>query len=385
MAVRLPGQPLELWEEAHAGGGSASSPPQALACSNGSCPQPQEAPSRAPAAYLQEADGGAEFGRLQQEAAAPAPAAYLQEADGGAELGRLQQDLAVGDLEEDLAVCIAVWQDNARQAVSLGQPTFPALARRRATSSCSLNLDACSPRSSVEAVGPVLSVDAGGVIFRTTASTLRKAPYFQAFLGEPSSDGGTSAALMDGTNIFVDRSGELFGFILEFLRSGHWLLMDRASDPEFVSALRDEACFYGLDGFRDCAPVPRISEYATVWQFQSDTALYVDCFEQTIREDPDHQGLFRLCKYIGILPLDQQTCTKRFKATSHSLQSVMTYFAMAGFCLQHVVEGCMVTHTTSADGQHRSGYGTQYIMSRSIPFPVSWHAAAWTPLATQRS
>merc|ERR1712060_545134 len=137
----------------------------------------------------------------------------------------------------------------------------------------------------------------------------------------------------------------------------------------------------GLDN-RGRMPLPRISEYATVWQFRDDISPYVDCLEQTIREDPDHQGLFRLCKYSGGLPLDQQTCTKRFKATSHSLQSVIAYFAMRGFSLQHVVEGSMVTHTTSSDGQIRSGYGTQYILSRSTissghapeggEHPVAW-------------
>lgn len=38
----------------------------------------------------------------------------------------------------------------------------------------------------------------------------------------------------------------------------------------------------------------------------------MDCLEETIRQDRDHQGLFRLCKYFGGLPLDQQTGTKRF-------------------------------------------------------------------------
>merc|ERR1711879_495765 len=153
---------------------------------------------------------------------------------------------------------------------------------------------------------------------------------------------------------------------------------------DFVSALRDEATFYGLDAVnQDCAPVPRIAEYVTVWQFSDDTSLYVDCFEQTIREDPDHQGLFRLCKYSGGLPLDQQTVTRRFKATSHSIQSVIAYFAMRGFSLQHVLEGSMITHTTSADGQSRSGQGTQYVLSRVSAVPSSWHATC-SPLGTHR-
>ena len=67
----------------------------------------------------------------------------------------------------------------------------------------------------------------------------------------------------------------------------------------------------------DCLPCE-----VSVWQHRDDTSIYVDCQEQTIREDhtgknwailtstnhcfrlqdQDHQGLFRLCKYFGGLP-----------------------------------------------------------------------------------
>lgn len=175
----------------------------------------------------------------------------------------------------------------------------------------------------------------------------------------------------DSGRFFVDRPSSLFGYILEYLRSGNWILRDKAGDHEFMDALREEAAFYGLDSVADQLLLPRISEYVTVWQFRDDTSLYVDSHEQTIREDPDHQGLFRLCKYSGGLPLDQQTSTKRFKATSHSVQSIIAYFAMRGFRLQHVVEGSMITHTTSVDGQSRSGPGVQYILSRMTAFPTT--------------
>lgn len=219
-----------------------------------------------------------------------------------------------------------------------------------------------------DSFGPVLSINVGGEVFRTTVSTLKKASFFDSMF-KHAEKGVMGSSVDGGGRFFVDRSGELFGYVLEFLRSGHWLLQDRASDLEFVHVLREEARFYGLEGGKDRLPVPRISEYVTVWQFREDTSLYVDCLEQTIREDPDHQGLFRLCKYSGGLPLDQQTCTKRFKATSHSLHSVTAYFAMRGFSLEHVVEGSMITHTTSADGQSRSGCGVQYIFSRLTSFP----------------
>mmetsp|Transcript_5110 Transcript_5110/g.14579 ORF Transcript_5110/g.14579 Transcript_5110/m.14579 type:complete len:277 (+) Transcript_5110:160-990(+) len=210
--------------------------------------------------------------------------------------------------------------------------------------------------------GTVLAVNIGGRLFRTTSKTLRAAPFFDSMLRHI--EGGHLGMTMDEDgNLFVDRSGELFVHVLEYLRMGRWLLGDRGTDFEFVEALCREAEFYGLDG-ESQLPLPRLSEYVTVWQFRDDMVLYVDCSEQTLREDADHQGLFRLCKYSGGLPLDQQTGTKRFKATSHSVQAVIAYFALRGFKLQHVLDNSMITHTTSADGQSRTGSGLQYLLSR---------------------
>eukprot|EP00928_Gymnodinium_smaydae_P073149 TRINITY_DN56391_c0_g1_i1.p1 TRINITY_DN56391_c0_g1~~TRINITY_DN56391_c0_g1_i1.p1 ORF type:complete len:356 (+),score=59.18 TRINITY_DN56391_c0_g1_i1:98-1165(+) len=279
--------------------------------------------------------------------------------------------------DEDLEECIAAWQRSSTHLHQCSEqfslyplPRMPA-ARSPVNNDSKLT---ASQHARVRApAGPVLLVNVGGELFRSTASTLRRAPFFDSLWRHASEDGGFGTTLDSDGNIFVDRNAELFSLVLAYLQSGHWLLRDRVNDIQFVDALRDEANFYGLDATKDRLPIPKISEYATVWQFQEDASLYVDCLEQTIREDPDHQGLFRLCKYSGGLPLDQQTCTRRFKATSHSLQSVIAYFAMRGFSLQHVIEGSMITHTTSADGQNRSGPGVQYILARQTMFNTQWH------------
>jgi len=260
--------------------------------------------------------------------------------------------------DDDVEECIAAWQfSNGHQSP---WPPLPPL--REAQSSGSREVAQGAP-SSTGKFGPVLVINVGGQTFRTTASTLRRAPFFESMLRHVE-EGAMGTTVDDEGSLFVDRSGELFAYVLGYLQSGHWLLRDRCSDMQLVDALRDEARFYGLDSSKDRYPNPRTSEYATVWQFREDTSIYVDCIEQTIREDPDHQGLFRLCKYFGSLSLDQQTGIKRFKATSHSVQSVIAYFAIRGFVLQHVVEGPMITHTTSADGQSRSGHSIQYMLSR---------------------
>uniref|UniRef100_A0A7S4R2J7 BTB domain-containing protein n=1 Tax=Alexandrium monilatum TaxID=311494 RepID=A0A7S4R2J7_9DINO len=277
------------------------------------------------------------------------------------------------DLEEDLAECIAVFQESNGSYAHGLEFQWRSSSQQRSQNASSVAEEHLKVLGS-----PVLAINVGGKVFLTTASTLRKAPFFDSML-RLSEEGQLGMTVDDGGRFFVDRSGELFYYILDYLRSGHWLLRERAADLEFVDALREEATFYGLDQVKDRMPMPRISEFVTIWQFRDDTSIYVDCLEQTIRQDPDHQGLFRLCKYSGGLPLDMQTCTKRFKATSHSVQSVVAYFAMRGFTLQQVLEGSMITHTTSADGQSRNGLGTQYMLWRSTSFPSSMQQPDSTP------
>mmetsp|Transcript_59428 Transcript_59428/g.128516 ORF Transcript_59428/g.128516 Transcript_59428/m.128516 type:complete len:288 (-) Transcript_59428:59-922(-) len=268
------------------------------------------------------------------------------------------------DLEEDLTECIAVWQERGPRRPGDEVPRALVSPSRSTVRETSFN------QADSES-GPVLAVNVGGQVFRATESTLRKAPFLDSLLRHYHG-GELGATLDDEGRCFVDRPSRLFGYILDYLRSGYWVLCEHASDPDFVEALQEEACFYGLNASQSCLPATRMNEYVTAWQFRDGTELYVDCLETTIREDPDHQGLFRLCKYSGGLPLDQQTCTKRFKATTHSMQSVIAYFAMRGFCLRHVVGGTMITHTTSADGQSRTGLGVQYLLSRLTTFGLGW-------------
>jgi hypothetical protein len=231
------------------------------------------------------------------------------------------------DFEEDLAECIAAWQVSKPR--SEGPPSRPKSLHSTFNSSRE------AAARLIQEPGPIVVVNVGGKIFRTTSSTLRKARFFDSLM-KYAEDGKMGTTVDDDGHFFVDRSSELFSYILEYLRSGLWVLRDKASDPAFVEALREEAGFYGLDPNSDRFPIPRISEYVTVWQFREDTSLYVDSHEQTIREDPDHQGLFRLCKYSGGLPLDQQTCTKPSRRrliecspSSHTSQCAVSGFNMS--------------------------------------------------------
>ncbi|CAE7637414.1 cya1 [Symbiodinium pilosum] len=125
-----------------------------------------------------------------------------------------------------------------------------------------------------ELFGPALVLNVGGTLFRTTPSTLRKAPFFDSMLRH-TVEGGFGAT--------VDSEGHwLFAWSSSY---GHRLLghyfVDRSG---FIDAIRAEASFYGLEGDQQL-PVPRITEYVSVWQHKDDTSIYVDCLEQTIREE----------------------------------------------------------------------------------------------------
>mmetsp|Transcript_23272 Transcript_23272/g.51081 ORF Transcript_23272/g.51081 Transcript_23272/m.51081 type:complete len:341 (-) Transcript_23272:184-1206(-) len=301
----------------------------------------------------------------------PLPAPCLPQRQGqlmGVADNSWQAFLGEKDIEEDLTECIAAWQEG-HASVSVDYSLARGIGRHRNELGSSMGSvgGPASSSSTFKRPGPVITLNVGGRIFRTTESTLRKAPFFESMLRH-SEEGSIGTTRDPDGHPFVDRCGDLFPYVLEYLRCGHWLLGERQNDMEFVTILRAEAEFFGLDGSGDAVlPWCRVSEYVMVWQFRDDTSLYVDCLESTVREDPDHQGLFRLCKYSGGLPLDQQTSSKRFKATTHSIQAVLSYFATRGFNLQNMLPNAMITHTTSADGQGRTGVGTQYILSRSAP------------------
>jgi len=88
----------------------------------------------------------------------------------------------------------------------------------------------------------IVRLNVGGKVFTTTESTL-------------TSQGGFFASLLagdfgvlrvedaGGDALFIDRSGEVFGHVLEFLRSGQV----HAQDPETRSQILAEARFYLLD------------------------------------------------------------------------------------------------------------------------------------------
>eukprot|EP00913_Durusdinium_trenchii_P012640 g11870.t2 len=163
--------------------------------------------------------------------------------------------------EREFTECIAAWQET-------GGRTFPDFGRIVSRS------PGHSHRSQDVEVRGELNV--GGSLFRT-GDTLRKArskirarrpvidlmrPEEDGRISSPRSE-GFGATLDTEGHYFVDPSGFLLRYALEYLRAGFWLLGEKACDLEFVDAVRSEANFYGLEGEQQL-PVPRITEYVLV-------------------------------------------------------------------------------------------------------------------------
>jgi hypothetical protein len=88
----------------------------------------------------------------------------------------------------------------------------------------------------------IVNLNVGGVLYTTTRDTLLKHESF--FSGLLSNN--FSSMIDNNNNIFIDRSGELFKYVLEFLRN--ITLPKRAlADKALLEELLQEAEFYCIE------------------------------------------------------------------------------------------------------------------------------------------
>ena len=115
-------------------------------------------------------------------------------------------------------------------------------------------------------------LNVGGTIYETTHTTLRHgAPHFLSCLSEHN-------ARQNDTPIFIDRCGQLFFHILNYLRSSNIHCPD-----ELLGAVCDEAAFYCIKPLhnwlcehRDRVAAQRTRHDAAVCGIRNDTALLVN-------------------------------------------------------------------------------------------------------------
>jgi BTB/POZ domain len=95
-----------------------------------------------------------------------------------------------------------------------------------------------------------LTVNVGGVLYHTTQSTLfSRGGMLGAMFSPDGAFSFTKSSTSDSTP-FIDRDGELFKYVLQYLRDGHISVPDGFRSDE-RKALRCEALYYGLDGLLD--------------------------------------------------------------------------------------------------------------------------------------
>jgi hypothetical protein len=101
-----------------------------------------------------------------------------------------------------------------------------------------------------------VELNIGGYRFQTSVQALRRVShtFFDAYFS-----GRYAQDVCDDSSIFVDRDGEHFGHVLEYMRDGHVSVAESGADPSvsLVRALKREFGFYciGL-----CAEVPVVPE-----------------------------------------------------------------------------------------------------------------------------
>ncbi|XP_055465799.1 potassium channel regulatory protein isoform X2 [Psammomys obesus] len=93
--------------------------------------------------------------------------------------------------------------------------------------------------------GDLVTLNVGGKVFTTRRSTLKQFPASR--LAGMVDGRDQEFKIVDG-QVFVDRDGALFSFILDFLRNCELLLPSDFSD---YHRLQREALFYGLDSLAD--------------------------------------------------------------------------------------------------------------------------------------
>ena len=94
----------------------------------------------------------------------------------------------------------------------------------------------------------IVQLNIGGTGYTTTMKTLSREPdsfFPQLFAKEGLERYSHVASKMADGSIFVDRDGELFVYILDYLRSGKLILPDNFKE---TARLREEVVFYQLEG-----------------------------------------------------------------------------------------------------------------------------------------
>jgi hypothetical protein len=108
-----------------------------------------------------------------------------------------------------------------------------------------------------------IELNIGGYRFETSVQTLRRVPhtFFDAYFS-----GRYAQDVCNDGSIFVDRDGEHFGHVLEYMRDGHVSVAEVDARPSIslLRASKREFGFYCIELCADPTPARNLSEVAYV-------------------------------------------------------------------------------------------------------------------------
>ena len=145
----------------------------------------------------------------------------------------------------------------------------------------------------------IVYLNVGGTVYTTTSDTLNNdgGGYLSILVRNQSMEGRVQNTLSKDGNIFIDRNGALFEYILDFLRNGR--LPSRLSDVLLVD-LKDEATFY------------QIPELVQLLEDKlvpgTNNAIYDTYNSRPLISTDEYQATCRALSHIGRLPTVPWAC-----------------------------------------------------------------------------
>ncbi|ORC92200.1 Kelch repeat-containing protein [Trypanosoma theileri] len=178
----------------------------------------------------------------------------------------------------------------------------------------------------------IIHLNVGGHHYSTRAKTLRAHPY--SVLGQMFTNPIAVSKDAKDNSYFIDRNGSVFGYILDYLRTGT-LVVPR--DPITYLTLRREVGFYGLPVYAQLPPVQ-----PAAWEMAPMRYRHVRITVEELEKHIEWEE--------GTLPNDLETC---------SLAEIVDFFSRRGYKI-------------ASEYTHRGSKGlTSVWMSKKERFPAA--------------
>lgn len=183
-------------------------------------------------------------------------------------------------------------------------------------------------KKTLETSDRIIRLNVGGNSFCTTYGTLEFSPYFKQLLN---CDAEINEDVMENGELFIDRDGDMFSHVLEYLRS-----YDICADN--LEELQNEAKFYQLNTMVES--IERILQerrHASLKQYELIT--------------------FEELQELSSFPSEDSGATINSFSENYELISTLKYKELQWYCSQHQKQfsRCQTTTTNHRDFRYNCG------------------------------